>query len=386
MVNENGGKILIVEDSNVQARLLSSILSHEGYTVLRKTEGAEALRSLETSIPDLIISDVWMPGMNGYEFCTTVKAIKEYQHIPIILLTSMSKFDNVVRGLEVGADYYLTKPYSKELLLSMVKSIFSDSVQTCAAPDQFCERGNASEYPTERVFNFLFSTYQNLFFQNADLMETRQELKRVNTSLEKKIEEKTASLRGILDGIVIVLSRMVETRDPYTAGHQLRVSQLAKAIAIELGLESPRLQGIEVMGLVHDVGKIIVPAEILSRPGKLSDYEFRLIQEHCRAGFSILEGIQFPWPVASAVMQHHERVNGSGYPSHLKDGEIIVEAKILAVADVIESMASHRPYRPALGLKIALEEICEKSGVLYDSDVVDATMKLFQEGRFTFDS
>ena len=172
-------------------------------------------------------------------------------------------------------------------------------------------------------------------------------------------------------------------RDPYTAGHQQRVSDLACAIAHEFNFTADQIEGVRVMGLLHDVGKIIIPAEVLTKPSSLTDYEFSFIKAHPQAGYEILKGIEFPWPVASAVYQHHERINGSGYPLALTGDDIIIEARIIAVADVIESMASHRPYRPSLGIEKALHEIEKKKGLLYDHDVADASIKLFREKNFS---
>jgi putative nucleotidyltransferase with HDIG domain len=184
---------------------------------------------------------------------------------------------------------------------------------------------------------------------------------------------------------VETMASIVETRDPYTAGHQKGVAQLAGAIAAEMSLDADRLQGLRVAGLLHDIGKILVPAEILSKPGKLSETEFNLIKAHSQAGADILGKINFPWPVAQIVLQHHERLDGSGYPQGLAAKGILLEARILAVADVMEAMASHRPYRPALGIDKALEEISKNKETLYDGEVVAACVKLFAENGFHFD-
>ncbi|PKN35046.1 MAG: hypothetical protein CVU61_05090 [Deltaproteobacteria bacterium HGW-Deltaproteobacteria-19] len=193
-------------------------------------------------------------------------------------------------------------------------------------------------------------------------------------------------LRKGLTATVQAISAVVEAKDPYTAGHQQRVSDLARTIACEMGLPGDQIEGIRVAGIIHDIGKISVPSEILSKPSKLSLVEFRLIQVHPEAGYEILKDVEFPWPVARAVLQHHERMDGSGYPSGLKGGDILLEARILAVADVVESMASHRPYRPTLGIEAALEEIMKNKGILYDPDVVDACLKLFREKEYQLPS
>ena len=190
-------------------------------------------------------------------------------------------------------------------------------------------------------------------------------------------------LRQALQSIVAALSNTVEIKDPYTAGHQRRVAQLACAIAQELGLPPDQVEGIQVLSFLHDIGKIAVPAEILNRPGKITTMEFNLVRAHPEMGYNILKDLEFPWPVAQAVLQHHERLDGSGYPAGLTDREIIQEARILAVSDVVEAMASHRPYRPALGIELALEEVTRHQGSLFDPDVVKACVQIFGKG-FTF--
>jgi PAS domain S-box-containing protein/putative nucleotidyltransferase with HDIG domain len=186
-------------------------------------------------------------------------------------------------------------------------------------------------------------------------------------------------LRNALGGTVRALASVVETRDPYTAGHQRHVADLALAIASEMGLPADRIEGLRIAAIIHDIGKISVPAEILTKPGKLIDLEFGIIKIHAQSGYNILKDIDFPWPVAMMVFEHHERMNGTGYPRNLKGDEILLEARILAVSDVVESMASHRPYRASLGIETALEEIEKNKGILYDDAVVDACLKLFRE-------
>lgn len=201
---------------------------------------------------------------------------------------------------------------------------------------------------------------------------------------EEKLRETLGGLREALGGIIQVLSSTTEKRDPYTAGHQRRVADLARAIGQEMGLDTERVEGLRLTGTIHDIGKISIPAEILSKPGSLTETEFKLIQTHPEVGHDILGDINFSWPVAEIVLQHHERMNGSGYPAGLKGDDILLEARILSVSDVVEAMASHRPYRPALGIAAAIEEIERNKGVLYDPDVVAACLKLFREKDFKF--
>jgi len=196
---------------------------------------------------------------------------------------------------------------------------------------------------------------------------------------EQKLQETLESLRKAIRATIQVLVTAVETRDPYTAGHQDRSAALANAIATEMGLPQDKINGIQMAGSIHDIGKLSIPAEILSKPTNLTEIEFPLIKEHAKKGFEMLKDVESPWPLAEIIYQHHERMDGSGYPRHLKGEEIIMEARILAVADVVESMASHRPYRPALGLNMALEEIEDNKGTLYDADAVDACLRLFRK-------
>ncbi len=191
-------------------------------------------------------------------------------------------------------------------------------------------------------------------------------------------KESVAKLRKSLGAIVQAIALTVETRDPYTAGHQRRVANLAQAIASEMNLSGDQIEGLRMAGMIHDLGKISVPAEILSKPGKLSENEFALIKTHAQAGYEILKDIDFPWPIARMVLEHHERLNGSGYPHGLTGDELLIESRILSVADVVEAIASHRPYRSALGLDAALNEIEKNRGIIYDADVVDACLRLFK--------
>ena len=210
-----------------------------------------------------------------------------------------------------------------------------------------------------------------------------------NVALRKQAE---AELQGSMQALrtafrqtVRALASMAEKRDPYTAGHQQRVARLACAIGRDLGLSPESLEGLEVAGTLHDIGKVYVPAEILSKPARLSHMEMGIMKSHSEVGFEILREVTFPWPVARSVLEHHERLDGSGYPGGLKGTEISQEARILAVADVVEAMSSHRPYRAALGLARALEEIKAGRGRIYDSEAVDACLALMNGGGFTFD-
>jgi putative nucleotidyltransferase with HDIG domain len=207
-----------------------------------------------------------------------------------------------------------------------------------------------------------------LIFQNEEKEKRAVELTLANKALQDSLEDTVRAIASI-----------VEMRDPYTSGHQIRVAELAAAIAKEMGLPVEQVHAIHLAGIVHDLGKIQVPSEILSKPGRITDIEYSLIKTHPQAGYDILKGINFPWPVAQIVLQHHERFDGSGFPQGLKGDAILLEARILSVADVIEAMSSHRPYRPGLGIEAALDEITRLRGTYYDPQVVDACVALFRE-------
>jgi putative nucleotidyltransferase with HDIG domain len=283
---------------------------------------------------------------------------------------------------------------------------------TSTTPDKIASRVP----PTDKLL-YLQKPFHNLEIQHfAASLSTKWlgeiELRKIRNDLEGRIEQRTIELiklneqlkqdiarrenaeaevqsslnklRSAMGGVVQAMALTVERRDPYTAGHQRRVSDLARGVAAEMALTAHQIDGIRMAGLIHDLGKICVPAEILSKPGQLTEIEHTLIKDHPQVGYEILKEIEFPWPVAQIVLQHHERIDGSGYPVGLSGDDIIIEAKTLAVADVVEAMASHRPYRPTLGRDMALEEISQNRGVLYDPDVVDACMKLLQEKDFQF--
>lgn len=211
--------------------------------------------------------------------------------------------------------------------------------------------------------------------QQSEIRKTHQ-----LAQAEEKLKKNLADIRKAMGGVIRAFSLTVESRDPYTAGHQLRVADLARAIAMEMGLDHKRIEAIRLGGSIHDLGKIQVPAEILSKPGVLTPLEFEMIKLHPATGYEILKDVDFPWDIARIVLQHHERLDGSGYPAGISGEDIDVESRVMAVADVVEAMNSHRPYRPALGIDEALAEIVSRKGVAYDADAVDACLRLFEGG------
>jgi putative two-component system response regulator len=335
----NRGKILIVDDDASIGRLLERILKkmhREGSLAL---SAEEARRLLKEEVFDLILCDIHLPGESGMDLIKY--ALSVYPDTAIIMVSGVDDPDTVEKALEIGVYGYIVKPFKPSEIIINVSSAF-----------------------------------------RRQMLEVESRIYREN--LEQTVADRTAKLQEVLDGVIQVVAQIVESRDPYTSGHQQRVAEIACAIAEKMGFSQDRVKGIRMAGIIHDLGKISVPAEILSKPGRLNDMEFGLIKTHPRTGYDILKGIEFPWPIAEMVYQHHERMDGSGYPRGLKGKEILPEAQILGVADVVEAMASHRPYRAALGTDAALDEISRNRGVLYDSQVVDACLKVLRDGGFKF--
>jgi len=239
--------------------------------------------------------------------------------------------------------------------------------------------------PTEYEFCLIDKKgkIKNIFLKVGMIPGSKKSIASLIDITEHKHSEER--LKKTMDAAIDTMSRIIEAKDPYTSGHQHRVCQLAVPLARELGLSPDKIEGIRIASLIHDIGKIGLPAEILSKPTKLADIEFSLIKGHSQIGYDILKSIDFSYPIAQIVLQHHERLNGSGYPNNLKGDKILLEARILGVADVVEAMSSFRPYRPALGIDKALEEISQNKGILYDPGVVDICLKLFKEKEFKFE-
>jgi len=252
--------------------------------------------------------------------------------------------------------------------------------KVCFQPSQFITKMEYQTNEHARTNQDLIEEISILRQRNLEWEQSETDRKRT----ERELQLSLGQVRRVMQTAVRVLGLAMEARDPYTAEHQRRTTDLARAIATEMGLSRDRIDGIRIASSVHDIGKLSLPAEILSKPTKLSDLEFSLIKEHARQGYEILKDVESSWPLAQIVYQHHERMDGSGYPRSLKGDEMIIEARILAVADVVESMASNRPYRPTLGIETALEEIVNKSGILYDKAVADACMRLFRGRGYQF--
>lgn len=334
-------KILVVDDENSIRRLLGRMLDRKGYSTTLAKDAKEARNCLRNQTYELILCDVNMPGESGLTLIRTVSA--EYPDTAIVMITAVDDPEVAKSAMEIGSYGYIIKPFESNEIIN-------------------------------NVANALHR--RNLEIENRGYRK----------ELEEKVSMRTAELKKTLDrlnktikGIIRAMALALESRDPYTAGHQRRVADLAGEIARHMSLSEERILGVMMAGSIHDLGKLAIPAEILSKPNRLSDAEFSLIKTHPQVGYDILKDIEFPWPVAQMVVQHHEKMDGSGYPRGLSGDEILLESSILAVADVVEAMASHRPYRPSLGINAALDEISKNKGILYHSEVVDVCLKLFRE-------
>ncbi len=264
---------------------------------------------------------------------------------------------------------YLQKPFYRQEIVQ-----FSTALST--------------KWQAERQLLSLHSELESLVEKRtAELVESNKLLKSEienRKQIQLELEQSFANLKKVTDATIQAIALTVEKRDPYTSGHQRRVAKLTRAIAETIGLSEDQIEGTHVAASIHDIGKISLPAEILSKPIQLSEIEISLIQAHAQAGYDILKGLDFPWPIADIIIQHHERMDGSGYPRGLSGDRISIEARIIGVADVVETMSSHRPYRPSMGIEKALEEITLNSGTLYDSQVVDACLNIFNGKGFLF--
>lgn len=322
--------ILVVDDEENIRRMLNRMLSGT-YTCALAANGAMARKFLDAQSFDLVLCDVNMPGESGVDLARHI--VSAHKDTAVIILTGVDDPEISNAAIEAGAYGYVMKPFN----------------------------------PNELTINILNALHRRK-------LEIANRIYRQD--LEHLVKKRTARLQRTLEGIIQAMARTVESRDPYTAGHQRRVADLAVAIAIEMNIPKNQITGLRMGGMIHDLGKISVPAEILSKPGRLTEIEFALVKTHPRIGYDIIADIEFPWPVAQMVLQHHEKMNGSGYPQGLSGKDILLEARILCVADVTEAMASHRPYRPALGIDKALDEISKNKGIFYDPEVVDALLRL----------
>lgn len=472
--------------------MLAGIFEARGHAITQAADGHEALAAARATTPELVVSDVFMPGMDGFLLCQAWMNDDRLRTVPFIFYTAVytSEMDRDF-ALSLGAAEYLVKPQAPEKLVARVEGRLSEGAMQAAhgrVPLAEAEFRSGRErivgrkleskiFQVEelsRAYESIQQDYRLLFTANpqpmwiydldslgfldvneaaiahygytrpewlamrvtdirpaeevsrlleniqlrrahpfsrneiwthkkkdgthiqveisAHSMQFEGHKARVVTALDvtQRLEaerREQAQLRRIEEamyGTIAAMTRVVELRDPYTAGHESRVAALSVAIADELGLDAEQREGLMLGASVHDIGKIAIPADMLSKPGRLTDVEYAYVKHHAEAGYELLKDIVFPWPLAEMTRQHHERMDGSGYPRGLKGDEIMLEARILAVADTVEAMASHRPYRPAHEISVALEEIERQAGILYDPVVAAACVRVFRDNGYCF--
>ena len=435
-------RILIVEDESLVARDIENMAVSQGYEVCGiASSGDQAIEMAAQHQPDLVLMDVIIRG--SLDGTSAAERIWDSYRIPIIYVTASADEHTLKRAKITEAFGYILKPFDErelkiaiemayykacmgiklrereEWLSALLKSIGDGVIATdknggITFMNPLAERltgwhqDEALSHPLRDIFRTVVSREGDepeivLWARNGkkfSIEETDMPMSdghrnssghvlvfrdiSARKSAEKELRESWEKLNEALKGTIQAMALTIEIRDPYTAGHQRRVSKLSCAIAQELGMSEFQVEGLRVAGDIHDIGKIYVPAEILSKPGQITAIEYGIIKTHPQVGFDILKTIKFPWPVAQIVLQHHERLDGSGYPLGLVGDLILKEARILTVSDIVEAMSSHRPYRPAQGIDKALAEVVQNKGRFYDVEAVDACVKLFRESRFHF--
>ena len=340
-------QVLIVDDEISIRTSLGIFLKKDGYQVDLACDAVQASAMIDEKEYDVILTDVIMPKMTGIELLNKVR--QQSSTIQVIIMTGEPTLETAVHAVQLGANNYLSKPIDKSMLLNTVRQ----ALQIKQLSDQ------------------------------KKLMEIQQA--NYLRDLEKMVQIQTKELQESMQSIVLLLSTVIESKDPYTAGHQRRVGNLSAEIARKMGYNGRIVNNLRIVGYMHDIGKMAIPGEIINKPGRLNGFEMGLIRMHSEQGYVMLSQVKLPDNIADIVYQHHERINGSGYPRGLKEREILEEACILAVADVVEAMMSHRPYRAALGLDLALDEIEQNRGILYRNEVVDACLSLFRDDHYDQD-
>lgn len=344
-VNPFGYIIKPIEKNELKTGIEIALIRYKMESALKESE--HKFSTILNSIADAVIV-IDRAGLITYAnpiaekmLRRNLKDILNYKHDQVIKLEHNESFNESISFSELDYDY-LVLPDKTRIPVNYNASTLRDSLNQASGA-------------------------VIVFRDDTERMKSRQNL-----------QESFEKLRKTMGGIIETMARMLETRDPYTAGHQRRVSDLARTIAYSMNLSEDKVEAIRMSSIIHDIGKISIPAEILSKPGKLSDIEFNMMKTHPQTGYDILRNIEFPWDVAEIIYQHHEKIDGSGYPRGLKNDEIMMEAKIITVADIVEAMASHRPYRPALGIDSALEEIQKNRNMSLDADIVDNCINLFR--------
>ena len=359
-------RVAFVDDEKIVLGTLARIFAPEPFEVFTFDKPSEAIKAMEQTPFCVVVSDQMMPEMDGTVFLAQVR--EKWPDTVRILMTGYAETDTVIRAINQGSVFrFVSKPWETLEL----KKIVNDALEQYRLVNEH-----------RKLVSLTKKQNRALLELNQDLEKRVQERTRQLRTNEEELKTTLSQLRKTLEATVQALALTAEARDPYTAGHQRRVADLSRAIAQKMGLSQDRVDGVRMAGSIHDLGKIYVPSEILNKPGKIRPNEFELVKSHSEVGYDILKTIDFPWPVAEIEIQHHERMDGSGYPNGLKGDEILLEARIIAVADVVESMSSHRPYRPALGIEKALEEIRAGRGIIFDEEVVDACLSVFLEDGY----
>jgi PAS domain S-box-containing protein len=475
--------VLIADDLVQERLLLRTILENAGHDVAEAPNGADALALARAKRPDLLITDLLMPEMDGFELCRQWRRDPGLRDVPVLVYSAnYSEPDDLAFSRFIGADRAIAKPVTREPILEAVSDLTSNSAHRAPQPvvneefisgyersvnrklyekmTELAAKSRALEESEARframieqgLVGVFLIEFDRIVYANRRLSEIfgygpeemigmdplsmvmPQDLAYAEHKLRSQFELGVPSVRleirgrrkdgnaifvegesrtielngstmavGIFADItkkreaenrereyverlervfhqtVELVAAIGELRDPYTHGHERRAADLAAAIAVQLGLDAQTVEGVRIASYLHNIGNVGVPAEILVKPSRLSALESELVRGHAQAGYEIIKQVDFPWPVADIVWQHHERLDGSGYPRGLKGNDIRLEARILAVADTVEAMSSHRPYRPALGIDRALAEVQNNRGTLYDSAVVDACLVLFRE-------
>jgi|GEM_PF-544718 len=341
-------KVLLVDDEKSIRITFSKFLGNSGLEVVTAENVEKALEIVDRDKPDVIVTDIIMPHYTGMDLLQKIQ--DKSLDIPVIVMTGEPSIDTATFSLRYKAYDYLQKPVNK-----------SDLVHTVEKAIEFKTLNDE-----KRILESENENYKN--------------------NLEKLVQKRTDELTDAVTGSIETISAMLRLRDPYTADHDTKVGNLAGELAGKMKLSKKRQQTLIVAGYLHDIGKISVPSDILSKPGKLTEFEYQIVKGHVQSSYDILVAAKLPWHVEEIVYNHHERMDGSGYPRQKKGEELNLESRILMVADVAEAMLSHRPYRPALEYTILIDELRKNKGVVYDQEVVDALDELFSKDGYKLEN
>ncbi len=336
--------ILAIDDNKDNLLVLEAYLKQylPSIKLIEAQSGWEGIEKTKSIMPDTILLDVNMPGMDGYTVCREIKKNSQTKHIPIIMLTAIhTDIESKVKGIDAGADAFIYKPFQPAELISQIKVMLR-------------------------------------------IKKAEDRLRGEKETLEKKVFERTRALENAQRAAIQTIARILEIRDPHSSGAQHQIAQLSEAIGKKIGLSKKQLEGLVYAAMINDIGKLSIPADILNKPGKLTAIEYNLIKQHSYSAYNMLKGLPYPWPIAEIILQHHENIDGSGYPEGLTEDDILLEAKILRVADTVVAMLSHRPYRSHYTINEVLQELKEKSNIYYDEKVSKVCIELFQEDKFSF--